>query len=275
MNIVITGATQGLGKALTAEFLQAGDNVVICSRTKENVEQVIKEFANAGYQGKIFGIPCDVAEFSDIEQFGDFSMEHLHTIDIWINNAGTNGFDQLNLVDANPETIAMVVKTNLFGSLYGTKKALQIMQNQKYGHIFNAEGLGSNGMPSPKIAAYGATKAGIRQLIKTLVKETEGSPVGVHNFSPGMMLTDLLLKNSTVKSRKFYNILAERPETVAAFLAPRIRTVQGTGRRIKFLTTPKIMWRFLTAGFRKGRFFDDDGNPTVDMSFTPDGIKKE
>lgn len=89
------------------------------------------------------------------------------------------------------------------------------------------------------------------------------SSVGVHNLSPGMVLTDLLLKDSTPVARRFFNTLAEEPETVAAALAPRIRGVQGTGRSIAYLSPPSAFLRVL-GGVPQivsgGRFFDKDGN---------------
>jgi chlorophyll(ide) b reductase len=58
------------------------------------------------------------------------------------------------------------------------------------------------------------------------------SSVGVHNLSPGLVLTDLLLKDSTPAARRFFNTLAEEPQTVAAALVPRIRAVQVTHKSI-------------------------------------------
>jgi chlorophyll(ide) b reductase len=85
----------------------------------------------------------------------------------------------------------------------------------------------------------------------------------VHNLSPGMVLTDLLLKDSTVVARRFFNTLAEEPETVAASLAPRILAVQGTRKSISYLS-PASAFLKVALGFPQiiqgGRFFDKNGN---------------
>ena len=78
--------------------------------------------------------------------------------------------------------------------------------------------------------------------------------------SPGMVVTDLLVKanRDNLKALKFFNILAEKPATVAAWLVPRMRGVSGGGKYFKFLTTLGVMYRFATAASRKNRFFDVD-----------------
>ena len=81
----------------------------------------------------------------------------------------------------------------------------------------------------------------------------------------GMILTDLLLDGATLANKRAFDILCEQPETTAAFLAPRIRTVVARGLRdtyVRYLTPSAALWRFLTAPSRMGRFFDADGNPT-------------
>ena len=89
------------------------------------------------------------------------------------------------------------------------------------------------------------------------------SSIGVHNLSPGMVLTDLLLKDSTPIARRFFNTLAEEPETVAADLAPRILSIQGTGQSIECLSPPSAFVK-VALGFPQiiagGRFFDKEGN---------------
>jgi chlorophyll(ide) b reductase len=165
------------------------------------------------------------------------------------------------LVDWELPLLESVVETNLMGTLLGCRAALRVMLAQGSGHLFNMDGRGADGAATPGFAAYGATKSSIPQLMTTLAKETEGSGVGVHTLSPGMVLTDLLLGQTSSQAAKIFNILAERPETVANFLVARVRNVKGTGQYIRYLTKPKIAWRFATAWRRKNRFFDEDGQP--------------
>ncbi len=73
-------------------------------------------------------------------------------------------------------------------------------------------------------------------------------------------MTDFLKKNANPDAIKIFNILAELPEVVAAKLVPKIRKTKGFGKEISFLSSIGVMWRFMTAGKRKNRFYDEEGN---------------
>lgn len=90
-------------------------------------------------------------------------------------------------------------------------------------HFLSSPPLSSQN-PSP-----GATKAAFPQLANTLMKELQDTHVGVHVLSPGMMLTELLLEGATTANKQAFNILCEHPETVAAFLVPRVRSAVSCG----------------------------------------------
>ncbi|XP_028774037.1 probable chlorophyll(ide) b reductase NYC1, chloroplastic [Neltuma alba] len=273
-NVVITGSTRGLGKALAREFLLSGDRVVITSRSPESVQATIKELEENLKEGisnavgssltklshaKVIGIACDVCEPGDVQRLGNFTVNELGHIDIWINNAGTNkGFRPL--LQFSDEDIRQIVSTNLVGSIICTREAMRVMRDQeKGGHIFNMDGAGSGGSSTPLTAVYGSTKCGLRQLQGSLLKECKRSKVGVHTASPGMVLTDLLLSGSTVQNKQMFNIICELPETVARSLVTRMRVVKGTGKAINYLTPPRILLALVTAWLRRGRWFDDQG----------------
>ncbi|XP_042499292.1 probable chlorophyll(ide) b reductase NYC1, chloroplastic [Macadamia integrifolia] len=272
-NVVVTGSTRGLGKALAREFLLSGDRVVVASRSPESVQMTVSELEenlkecmltrggtsreNMKY-AKVVGIECDVCEPEDVRKLARFAVNELGSIDIWINNAGTNkGFRPL--LEFTDEEIGQIVSTNLIGSLICTQEAMHVMRSQEKGHIFNMDGAGSGGSSTPLTAVYGSTKCGLRQLQSSLLKECKRSKVGVHTASPGMVLTDLLLSGSSLKNKQMFNIICELPETVARTLVPRMRVVKGTGKAINYLTPPRILLALVTAWLRRGRWFDDQG----------------
>ena len=111
-----------------------------------------------------------------------------------VNNAGTNPAAK-PFLDFHPHELERVVSTNMLGSLLCTRHALRQLSSQSGGgHVFTMEGAGSSGSATPRYAAYGATKSGLRQLQASLREEGRGGGVGVHTASPGMVLTDLLLR---------------------------------------------------------------------------------
>ncbi|XP_077210093.1 NAD(P)-binding Rossmann-fold superfamily protein [Tasmannia lanceolata] len=273
-NVVITGSTRGLGKALAREFLLSGDRVVVASRSPGSVNMIVGELEENLKEAvlttgsmprtnmaraKVVGIACDVCKPDDVRKLANFAASELGSVDIWINNAGTNkGFRPL--LQFTDEDIAQIVSTNLVGSLICTREAMRVMKSHgKGGHIFNMDGAGSGGSSTPLTAVYGSTKCGLKQLQTSLLKECKRSKVGVHTASPGMVLTDLLLSGSTLKNKQMFNIICELPETVARTLVPRMRVVKGTGKAINYLTPPRILIALVTAWLRRGRWFDDQG----------------
>ncbi|XP_047974437.1 probable chlorophyll(ide) b reductase NYC1, chloroplastic [Salvia hispanica] len=273
-NVVITGSTRGLGKALAREFILSGDRVIVTSRSAESVDKTVKELSENLKQvivvtggssrkhlrhAKVVGIPCDVSNPEDVSKLANFAVNELGSVDIWVNNAGTNkGFRPL--LQFSDEDIQQIVSTNLVGSILCTREALRIMGSQRNGgHIFNMDGAGSGGSSTPLTAVYGSTKCGLRQLQSSLLKESKKSKVGVHTASPGMVLTDLLLSGASVKNKQMFNIICELPETVARTLVPRMRVVKGNGKAINYLTPPRILLALVTAWLRRARWFDDQG----------------
>jgi chlorophyll(ide) b reductase len=281
-NVVITGGSKGAGKALALKFLQSGDNVVVCSRDADRVAATVNELqeylkSNGIVGNKILGMSADVTSANDMNAVAAFTKENFGSVDIWVNNAGTNGYTFKPFFEQNDEDIASVVTTNILGVMYGTKAAINAMKTQpKGGHVFNMDGAGADGNATPRFAAYGATKRSLDQFNKSMRAElnmAKISNVGVHAISPGMVTTELLMAGADNRfSRLMINCLAETPDTMAEFLVPKIREVPQKvedsflpsillGQYIKFLTPVKaysqIIMR-LIAGERKDRFVVED-----------------
>ena len=122
------------------------------------------------------------------------------------------------------------------------------------------EGLGSNNMIQARTILYGTTKHALTYFMRGLAKELEGTGVIAGRLSPGMMLTDFITTTpdgaaaaieSDESFRKLFNILADKPETVASFFVPRILKNTKNNVQISWLTGSKAAWRFLSATVRK------------------------
>jgi NAD(P)-dependent dehydrogenase (short-subunit alcohol dehydrogenase family) len=187
-------------------------------------------------------------------------------VDIWINNAGV-GHRTVPVVELTADEVAGVVAINVTGTLHGCTVAMTGMAAQDGGGaVWNMEGLGSDGRWVAGTTIYGASKYAVRYLTRALAREAEGGPVRVGAISPGMVVTDLLMRGvreaspeDRARTLKIFNILADRPETVTPWLARRVLASQGNGTRIAWLTTPKIAARFLLSPFRSRDLFDDAG----------------
>ena len=269
--VVITGSTKGLGLELARGFLANGDEVVVTSRDETRVREAVDGCGriSASAPGRRRRLAAE-----SVDALTAFASEQMGGVDIWINNAGANGYVYENLADADPETLREIVLTNSFGTLLCCRSAIRLMAEQASGgHVFNMLGAGSDGGATQKYAAYGHTKAGMAQLTKTLageVKETAPS-VGVHALSPGMVFTELISSGRYAfgaQGRFFVNTLAEPPEVPAAFLVAKVRAFvdeAGTaGKRssqtFEVLTPPvalKKILRRVFLGEGKDRYYPE------------------
>lgn len=258
-NVVITGSTRGIGLSMAKEFLLTGCNVTLSGRGEALAEATHAELSS--YKGKYTYIQCNVQEKASLQNLWDTSAKLWGSIDIWINNAGQNTPHMFSWKTGETYT-NNVIKTNLLGMIYGSQIAAAEMIKQKYGAIYSMEGLGSNNMIQKKTILYGTTKCALTYFMKGLASELEGSGVIAGRLSPGMMLTDFITKTpdgeqSEVimdkKFKKIFNILADRPETVARYFVPKMLQNNKNNVQIAWLTNRKAVWRFMTAGSRKNR----------------------
>lgn len=181
--IVITGGSDGLGKAL-AEKLAKDYQIVILARNEQALKEVAAK-ANCDY------IVCDVRDAKQVSKaFAEIAEKH-GQIDVLANNAGVivNG----ELVDTTDEDIENVIATNTLGSIYAAKAALTHMKPQKSGLIINVvsqSGLNARANRS----VYNASKWALTGFTKALQQEAAEYGVRVTGFYPGTIKTDLFAK---------------------------------------------------------------------------------
>jgi NADP-dependent 3-hydroxy acid dehydrogenase YdfG len=261
MVIVITGSTRGIGFGLADAFLARHCNIVINGRTEEAVSRALDQLSRRHGNDKLLGVVGDVAVYNQVQSLWDKSVDRFGEVDIWINNAGVTG-PREEILQQLPNDIEQVLETNLQGTIFGSQIALSGMLNQGHGAIYNMEGAGSDGRRMiPGMAIYGTSKRGVRYFNEALIEETHGKPIIIGIISPGMVLTDLLTDQEFEhpedweKTKRVYNILADRVETVAPWLADKILANKESGMTIRWLTRGKVIWRFLKAPFSKRDIF--------------------
>jgi NAD(P)-dependent dehydrogenase (short-subunit alcohol dehydrogenase family) len=261
---VITGSTRGIGFGVAGELLARGHRVVISGRTVEAVDKAVGSLRSQSAQpNAVAGFACDVAKRADLQQLWDRAAAFLGRIDVWVNNAGISHSRQ-RVGELQAEDVRSVFATNLLGIMHATQIALTGMKAQGGGTIYNMEGFGSSGMTSPGMSLYGASKYALTYFNKCLIAEAKDTPVKICYLSPGIVATDLLKRDMTglspeewERTKRIYNILADRLETVAPFLAEGIARDQPSGARVAWLTTAKAAKRFMTARFVKREIVGD------------------
>jgi NAD(P)-dependent dehydrogenase (short-subunit alcohol dehydrogenase family) len=261
--VVITGSTRGIGYGLADAFLALGCVVTISGRSREVVDQAVAELSAKHGAERILGYPCDVREYQQVQALWEAAKAHFGHVDIWVNNAGI-GHPQVDLCQLSPERIEAVVGTNVLGTMYGSKVAVQGMLDQGFGAIYNMEGLGSGG-GGPRVQGtlvYAVSKAALRYFDEALAQELRDTPLLVGALNPGMVATDLVTKpyegrpEEWERARRIFNIIADRVETVAPWLARQMLDNERSGVRISRSSTWKVMGRFLASPFRKRELFD-------------------
>ena len=263
-SIVITGSTRGIGRGLAAEFLTRGHDVAVSGRTQAAVDEAVAALAPLAAAGaRVVGAPCDVSDAAALRLLWDRAAGAFGRVDAWINNAGLSHPRQ-QVGELRAADIDVVAKTNLQGMMLGTQVALEGMGRQAGGGtIWNMEGFGSNGMKTPGMSLYGASKFALTYFNKALLAETRGSAVKVCWLSPGIVVTDLMKRDmgsttaeDAARTRRIYDILADRVETVTPWLAERILEPHKTGDRVAWLTNGKAFRRFFGSLFRKRKLLD-------------------
>ena len=260
--VVITGSTRGIGRGLAESFLKLGCNVVVSGRNQAAVDQAVSEL---GAVGSCTGLACDITKAADIQALWNTAAGSYKTVDVWINNAGIS-IPRQAIQDSQLADLEAIVATNLLGVLLANKVVIAEMAKQGSGQVWNMEGFGSNGAAQKGMAAYGATKRAVNYLNKALRKDVAGTGVQICTLSPGIVVTDLLIGDYELgteewqKSKKIFNILGDKVDTVCPWLAQKVLASNKDGAKVEWLTTGKAFGRFMTAGFKKRDLFADIPN---------------
>ena len=263
---VITGGSQGLGRALAREFVSQGNTVLMTSRRKERaqlaarqIHEEAKYLPNYKSGGRVFGTGCNITDLTSVINLRKTAQLFMGGADAWICNAAQSG-TYGSFLQQEPSIIKDIVTTNLQGTILCTQEAFKLFEEQQKGAIFFVDGAGANGNATPAYAVYGATKAGIQQFWNSIKEEADKCGISTHMISPGMVLTPLLLDGTnTEELAPAFNTVCEHPEIPAAFLASRMQDVLTSNRHtsISYLSVPRITWKILTSPLNRNRHFDE------------------
>ena len=188
---VITGASQGLGKAIAEKYVLAGADIFICARGPVLLEETKNELlAIAGEYQKVFAAPLDVSAGEDVDQFFSEVFVHFPRLDILVNNAGVYGPKGLS-EEVDWEEWVRSFEINLYGLFLMCREVLPHFKKNGYGKIVNLSGGGATG-PLPRISAYAASKAAVVRLSETIAEEVRGSGIDINLIAPGALNTRLM-----------------------------------------------------------------------------------
>ena len=221
---VVTGASRGIGKAISHRFLENGATVIgVYAGNHKAADAFLAESKDKNWQLKM--TQCNIADSKQVNLLFQDLEAQLGRLDILVNNAGIRRDAILALMAE--EQWQQVIDINLTGTYLMCRKAVPLMMQHKYGRIINITSPSSQ-IGFPGQANYAASKAGQIGLTRTLAKEVARKKITVNCVSPGFIETDFIRDLSSEQLSAYKKMVPMRrfgtPEEVAdsvLFLASR------------------------------------------------------
>ncbi len=221
--VLITGASQGIGKATAELFAQHGYNVVLAARQADRLQSVAQQLKD--YNVSTLAVPTDTQDFSQVEVLVDTALKQYGSIDVLVNNAGiyiSGPVEQFSLTDWQ-----RVINTNLWGYIYTVHALLPHLLAQGKGSIVNVASVGGK-VPIPYLTPYTTSKFAVAGFTQAL--HAELAPKGIHvcGIYPNLIRSNFLeraifegqsAEDTEARRRQVEQIvqipLVEKPEDVA------------------------------------------------------------
>ncbi|RHX78514.1 SDR family oxidoreductase [Leptospira yasudae] len=196
-NVIITGASSGIGKELAKLYAKAGANVALTARRKDSLKKIAEELKASGAKGKIVFAALDVSDYDQNFKVIPKLAKDLGGLDLIVLNAGISTSSSFG--GRSFEADKQVIETNLIGAMAGVEAALPIFQKQKSGQIVAISSVASfRGLPGS--ASYSSSKAGLSTYMEGLRGEVKRFGIAVTVIHPGFIDTPI---NNQMKSRPF------------------------------------------------------------------------
>ncbi len=247
----ITGAGKGLGRALTVRLVEAGWTVLASARTESDLEALADETRT--FAGKLVPLPLDITNAAAMQVALDDAVRD-QPLALAVLNAGTHVATDLS--NFKPETVKMLVDTNLLGTLNCLYAVLPRMRSQRRGQIAVVGSMaGFLGLPSASV--YGMTKAGLINLCEALQPELAVEGVHLQAVNPGFVRTPLTDKNTfpmpflmelDAAARAFERGLASRRFEIV--FPMRLAVIMKLLRCLPYALSLRITAQFLPGGTR-------------------------
>jgi short-subunit dehydrogenase len=187
MNIIITGASRGIGKAIAEIFAANGHHLFICSRNEVQLYKTMEELLTKYPAVKIKAKARDLSVKEQAIEFGKWVLDNGIVPDILINNAGS--FVPGGITDEDAGALDNMLQTNLYSAYHVTRTILPVMIKQRKGHIFNICSIASLNAYKDG-GAYSISKFALYGFSKNLREEMKAHNIKVTAVHPGAVLTD-------------------------------------------------------------------------------------
>jgi 3-oxoacyl-[acyl-carrier protein] reductase len=184
---VVTGASQGIGRAIAVQLARAGADVGLASRNEAKLNQVAAEVAALGHRARV--LVTDVACAAQVQALIDGVVASFGRLDILVNNAGQGATgDVATITEAAWD---QVIDTNLKGAFLCSQAAAVVMRAQRGGRIVNIASVAGETGGAAGAAHYTSSKGGMLALTKTFARDLAAAGITVNAICPGQIETDM------------------------------------------------------------------------------------
>jgi len=187
MNVIITGASKGIGKSMAAIFAANGATLYLCARNEIALNKTVAELQKTHPESTINALVADVSKKDEVLKFGQWILSKVDSIDVLINNAGQ--FIPGSIFNEEDGMLEQMMNTNLYSAYHLTRALLPLMMIKKQGHIFNICSVASL-QAYPHGGSYSISKFALMGFSKNLREELKATNIKVTAVYPGAVLTD-------------------------------------------------------------------------------------
>ncbi len=208
MNVLVTGSSRGIGKAIILEYAKNGYDVIINYNNSEKEALELKNYVETNYNVKALVVKCDISKESEIDSMINIIYKEFGHLDILVNNASIDSDQDFEL--KTKEDFMKTLEVNLVGTYLLSKKIGLKMQERKTGTIINISSANGIDTPYPESIDYDASKAGVISLTHNLANYF-APYIRVNSICPGWVNTDMSKDLSKeFKERELNKILLNR-----------------------------------------------------------------
>ena len=217
---IVTGAGQGMGKAVAERLAQGGSKIVVFDINSDQAEAAISSLNE--YSSDSMVVTGDVTKKDDVEKAVKDTVDRFGQVDILINNAGV--LRPTAVIDIDEKEWDWVVAVNLKGTFLFSQAVLKIMRKNNWGRIVNFSSTAGKNISTVGGAHYTSAKAAILGFTRHLAKEEAGHGITVNSVCPGLIDTEMVRNTiDPVKTQKYADSFPisrlGEPEEVAELVA--------------------------------------------------------
>ncbi len=200
MNIVITGASRGLGRAIAETFAddKQGHTFILTARNREHLETFCRQLQGRFPRTRVLSYAADLGIKAEAQAFGQWVLHRIPQVDVLVNNAGT--FVPGNVGDEPDGALEQMMAVNLYSAYHLTRTLLPAMKEARSGHIFNMCSIASL-KAYPNGGAYSISKFALLGFSKNLREELKTTGIKVTAVLPGAAYTDSWAGSGVPESR--------------------------------------------------------------------------